>query len=187
MKECAKVYETVEADSLESLITSMCETVLYEESLHSICTEVLESVTSSEVNDIAKTTLPLIQAEEKGRMELYEFNLVNEACKNSLLMTSTITSLANTAGHRGETLIMAELCNSVLHNTMAKRLMLLLRGIEDSRGIVEEFGAFKDVATALCCRMGVEELVRLIEEEGRVKEQIVLAEELEKRNEKSRF
>ncbi|GMH84885.1 hypothetical protein TrVE_jg10179 [Triparma verrucosa] len=183
MKECKKVYDGIEEGALEEVVTDVCESELYEESLRDICETLLEDVVASDVQESAKMVLPMVQAEEKGRMELYEFNLVNEACKNSLLMTGTIKSLANTAGHRGETLIMAELCNSILHNMMAKRFMQLLRGIEDSTGIVEEFDAFKDVATALCYKMGVEELMKLIEEEGRVKEQIIQMEELEKRNE----
>ena len=136
---------------------------------------------------------------------------MNSACKNSLLVTSTVKSLAVTAGHRGETLIMAEvracssrigreilevarrslsrispplrqLCNSLLHGLVAKRFARLLVGVEGATEVASGCAFLGDVHVALTCRAGLEHLLMMLDEEADMKESIVQAEEVELRN-----
>ena len=123
-----------------------------------------------------------MQALEAEKMHRYELDLVNSACKNSFLVTSTVKSLAVTASHRGETLIMAELCNSLLHGMMTRRYARLLGEVEAAKDVADNCAFFGDIHVALTCKAGLEQLLRLLDEEADMKEKIVQAAEVDVRN-----
>ena len=77
---------------------------------------------------------------------------------------------------------MAELCNSLLHGMMTRRYARLLGEVEAAKDVADSCAFFGDIHVALTCKAGLEQLLKLLDEEADMKEKIVHAEEVEARN-----
>ena len=98
---------------------------------------------------------------------------------SSLLLSTTISSLAANVGHRGETLIMTELMNGILNSQIAKRLMLLLRGVEMAGRTMEETCYLPEIWAVLGEDAGLECLLGMLDEEEKEEREIRDTEERE--------
>ncbi|GMI23264.1 hypothetical protein TeGR_g7326, partial [Tetraparma gracilis] len=185
MKSVTNYYEAeVESAIVAQFVTQTVRQTVHDMSMEDIAKQLVEEVCKEMCRGESEVTLPEMREGEAERMAEYEFDLVNAAASRSLMMSSVLTSLATTAGHKGETLIMTSLCNSILHRTIASRLTLLVQGVENSEKAAEEAFMFRDVREALCCEMGVEKLLEMLEEECELEEALVQERELEEKRKK---
>jgi len=88
------------------------------------------------------------------------------ASLDSVLLAAVIQSLAKTVAHRGEKLLMAELCNSLLHRTLCSRLLDLQKGVEVASSVMENAAWFGEINRAVVAERGLEFLLQELEVEG---------------------
>ena len=88
------------------------------------------------------------------------------ASLDSVLLAAVIQSLAKTVAHRGEKLLMAELCNSLLHRTLYSRLLDLQKGVEVASSVMENAAWFGEINRAVVAERGLEFLLQELEVEG---------------------